>query len=140
MTVSPSTLALHAALWGEPDDVLDAIDRGTWRLQHFTDPTERTTATAILDLVLAGEVPEVAAVHAALVAKGIDQPTAAAMVTLSGAFEAAGCLRGGLHHFLHILAEDQTRAVVMARLVALADAVDRPGGPERVAVALGVTA
>lgn len=134
------SLALHAALWGPPEDTFDAIDAGTLTADLFDDPIAKATALAILDVVAAGNVHEPAVVAEYLVFTGMDTPTAREAVLLAGTFEAAGFVTGGLAHYLHALAEDRDRRDLERRLVGLATKLHKPGGPARVAALLGATA
>lgn len=136
MSASLSGIAMHTAVWGDPEALLDAIDAGAWLPGHF-DPEHRQAAQLMLDMTLAGEPPwppEVVAER--LHATGMPRGEVLATIDPPGAFEAAGCRLDGLPHHLHRLAEDHERQHLTRQLLSLASALEVPGGPSRVRAAL----
>lgn len=130
-------LALHSALYDEPEPVLAAIDDGTFSAALFVDPIGRATAEAIIDVVLAGSVPEPHVVAVELECTGLGRAAARDAVLLVGTFQAAGCRCGGLGHYLFKLAEERDRRDLELQLLAMAETLHKPGGPARVAELLG---
>lgn len=121
-------LVIHSALWGDPDELLDAIDADLWRLDLFRD--HLLTAGTILAVVTSGRVPWPEVVAAELVAAGTDPIDAMAAVDPPGAFEAAGCRCGGLAHWLARLTAERRREAVEAAVLAAANVLHLPDGAD----------
>lgn len=115
-------------------EVLAALEAG-----HFTDPWCAAVAAAVVEVVSTVDASEpgalMLAVHRHLVANGTHRERDFHLLVLAdvepGTLNAVPML-------LHRLAEAAERRKVLARLVALADTLERPGGPARVAEVLGV--
>ena len=138
--VNHEALAVHAALWGDPDALLDAFDDGTWSPDLFTDEGHRRTAETIATMVAEGIVPWPENVARRLVADGLSAAEAWDAIDPPGAFAANGYRLDGLGYWLHRLAEDAERERLRAELVRLGHVLEVPGGPERVLAALAEVA
>lgn len=113
---------------------LAAVDAG-----HFTDPWCAAVAAAAVEVVPTVDITQpgalMLAVHRSLVTKGTHRDRDFWQLVMADV--EPGRLNA-LPLLLHKLAEAAERRRVMARLVALADTLERPGGPARVAELLGV--
>lgn len=139
MTATHAQKALHAALWGDPDPLLDAIDEGAWLPALFG--ADEDLAEVVLEVVLAGEVPTPEAVVLVLEEHGATRLEAVARVALVDAFFDAGCRLDGLTYWLAMVHEDAERDRLARQLVTLADRLHSPDGPARVrAILEGVAA
>lgn len=136
MTTAIEDLAAHAAIWGPAAELTDVLENGQLHADLFVDPVRKLTVEAVLGLAADGHQVDAPAVCRRLMAAGVAEYEAVQAVVLPGVFEAAGRRTGGLAHYLHRLHEAAERRQVMDRLVALAAAVDTPGGPARVAARL----
>jgi hypothetical protein len=130
---APFTLA-HPA----PDEILDAVDSGAWRLDLFTDPTCRTVARLILLEVEQGRPPTPMAMLVWLVIfGGMDPIDAGAAISSPGAFEASGCRpTGSLGYWLHTLADLHERETLAAAIARAQNALGVTGSADRVRDAL----
>lgn len=123
-----------------PEPILDAYETGEIVPEHFTVPAFRLLAETVVEMIGEGEPPLPELIHARLIAAGHAREHAADVVLVPAGFEAAGCRLDGLRFHLGRLAEQVERERLERRLVALHDTLGRPGGPARVATALGVVA
>lgn len=138
--------ALEALAWGEGEPIIDACEDGTLDPARFANPGHRAIASAACALVAAGEVPENVPIHRQMMADGWPCWDAATVLAVDGGLDALrsvlpnadGHRYNSLGHLLHLLAEEDERKRLTERLVSLANALRFPGGPARVAEALGV--
>jgi hypothetical protein len=140
MTATLEGIAIRTMVWGDAEQVLDAIDAGALVPDHFADPCHHRTAQAVLGLVCAGQVPTYGAVIGELLAQGLNGEAVANAVVPDGSLDAADYRLDGLAHWLHRVTEDHLRRLTMQRLLGLANTLERPGGPAQVAEVLGVIA
>lgn len=138
--VNLERVVIHAACWGPPEALLDAIDAGAWRPEIFTE--RREVAEVLAEAVAAADVPPLwcecwaVVAHRRLVAAGVEHGAAWYLVDDLDAFAAAGYRLGGLEHHLAQLAKARAREAATARLRQLAAGLEHR--PEDVAAALGV--
>lgn len=126
--IDDQTAALHAALWRDPEGAIDAYEAGALDPDRW-HPEHRPLVAAIAAVIESGRVAEPERVLDALMAAGKDRRDAWELVLMPGVFEALDCRSG-------TVSEHLTRERVRRRLVALADALDSPTGPARVAAVL----
>lgn len=130
--------AVHSLVWGDHDVLADEIDAGHLVAGYFVGPAHRAVLAAVLDLVAERTIPAPAAIHDRLVATGWRPAAATDAVLCAGTYAPwTGQLRR-LPGYLELVAEDHERRRMRERVVALADQLDRSGGPARVAAELGV--
>ena len=129
MAVTTEQAALFAALWGDPETVLDAVDAGHLNPARWS-PQHRELVAAIGAVIRSGRLPDPDRVVLELATGGMPQIEAVAVVILEGTFEALGCRVG-------TFAEHYRRAELERKLARLADTLYRPGGADRVEQILG---
>lgn len=118
--------AVNACLWGPTDQLaglLGELDSGL-----FVDPWCREVVELVHQGATTVDMPD------ALRARGWVGPCAPSVVLAD--VTAAGGRLDALAFYLGRLREGQERRRVLAQLVALADTLERPGGPARVAEVL----
>lgn len=131
--------ATNAAVWGDQaPDLLDELDRAV-----ITDPWCEAVVAAVVAVHRSGadtrEFRHVVHVHESLVDRGVHAPSDFHQLAMVDVAEAGASIEA-LPLYLHLLHEAAERRTLLARLVALADTLEHPGGPERVARVLGVAA
>lgn len=123
----------NAAVWGPPDQAAAMVPE--LRSAEVVDPWCRAVLDAVADaspLVDPTPGAMAMAVHERLVAQGIDDFARLVLADVEpGTLHALPFLLGRLD-------EAQERRKLRARLVALADTLERPGGPARVAEVIGM--
>ncbi|CAN5765194.1 hypothetical protein BH23ACT2_BH23ACT2_20820 [soil metagenome] len=136
MTVTTEDLAVHAAVWGPRPELADAIENRHLSADLFVDPIRGATVEAVLGLVADSHQVDAPAVCRRLMDGGTPEYDAVQAVVLPGVFEAAGCRTGGLGHYVHRLHEAAERRRIMDQLVTMANTLEHPGDPARVAARL----
>jgi hypothetical protein len=129
-------LACHSLVWGPAAELAAILENGGLRADLFVDPVRKLTVEAVLDLTADSHQVDPPATCRRLMAGGTPEYEAVQAVVLPGVFEAAGCRVGGLSHWLHRLHEAAERRQVMDQLVTMANTLEHPGGPARVAAQL----
>lgn len=130
--------AVHAVVWGEPEVLFDEIDAGHLVAEHFTEPAHQAVIEAVIHLVAVEAIPTPAGIHEHLIGVGWTTDDAVAAVLMPGAFAPWTGQLWRLPLYLAEVAEQHHRRLMRTRVVILADQLERPGGPARVAAALGV--
>ncbi len=139
--IDPEAAVVHAAVWGDLDATVDAYEGGLLTPASFTDPIHDAVVAAIVAVLDQGQAPFPERVIRHLIdVGGWSQAHAVDAVVMPGTFVALGCRCGDLGEALAALNAHRERGRLEQRLIALADALHRPGGVARVAHVLGEAA
>ena len=130
--------AAHDLAGWNPDPIIVAFEEDEIVPENFTNPAFRMLAETVITMITNGVPPTPTLIRDHLVAAGLSGEDAAELVLVPGGFEAAGYRLDGVRFHLHQLAEHVERERLERQLVSLHDTLSRPGGPARVAAALGV--
>lgn len=137
---------VEVVAWGDESNIIGVWEAGMLLADLFTDPDHRAIVGAACALVANGEAPMNETLHRQLMADGWPCWDAAVLLAVDGGRDALvavlpdadGHRYDALPHLLAKLIEEHERQRLHDQLVTLANRLRFPGGPARVAEALGV--